>query len=249
MGKQYITNFAWCKMFTFLKAQKDIYVIEEAHCRNFIEAIFYIARTGAQWRELPVTYGKWNSIFRRFNAWSSKGLWERLLQFCAQDADLEYVMIDSTIIRAHACAAGYGNQDEQGLGRSKGGFTSKIHAKVDALGNPLQIIVTAGQRSDYTQAEILLQAASDSFVIADKGYSSKQLHAKIIAQGCKPVIPSRSNIKEPFGYDKHIYKERHLIECFFSKIKYFRRIFARFDKTARNFSAFISFIGACIWLR
>jgi len=65
------------------------------------------------------------------------------MNFCIEDPDLEYVMIDSTIVRAHACAAGLGKQGEQGLGRSKGGFTSKIHAKVDALGLPLKFIVTA----------------------------------------------------------------------------------------------------------
>ena len=76
---------------------------------------------------------------------SKKDIWNKLLQFCIQDPDLEYIMIDATIVRAHACAAGYGDTREEGLGRSKGGFTSKIHAKVDALGNPLKIIITPGK--------------------------------------------------------------------------------------------------------
>lgn len=163
--------------------------------------------------------------------------------------NLEYIMIDATIVRAHACAAGYGDQEAQGLGRSKGGFTSKIHAKVDALGNPLKVIITAGQRNDITQADALIKDVVNSHVIADRGYDSKDLRAKLIAQDCKPVIPSKSNSKSPHEYDEHIYKERHVIECFFSKVKYFRRIFSRFDKSARNFVAFLSFVGACIWLR
>jgi len=69
-----------------------------------------MARTGAQWRELPDKYGQWNSVFARFNAWSKKRIWGKLLDFCAQDPDLEHVMIDATIVRAHACAAGYGDQ-------------------------------------------------------------------------------------------------------------------------------------------
>jgi len=235
--------------FSFLKSSKRIYAGKERKCKNFIEAIFWMARTGAQWRELPEKYGIWNSIFSRFNAWSKKKIWEKLLEFCAQDPDLEYVMVDATIVRAHACAAGYGNQEAQGLGRSKGGFTSKIHAKVDALGNLLRIVITPGQRNDITQADVLLCDVFNAHVIADKGYSSKELRSQIISQDCEPVIPPKSNAIDPWRYDEHIYKERHVIECFFSKIKYFRRIFSRFDKSARNFGAFLSFVGSCLWLR
>lgn len=149
------------------------------------------------------------------------------LIFVCKTPDLEYVMIDATIIRAHACAAGYGDQEQEGLGRSKGGFTSKIHAKVDALGNPLKIIITSGQRHDITQAKALLKDVTNAYVIADRGYDSKI----------------------PWKYDKYIYKERHAIECFFSKIKQFRRVFSRFDKSSRNFASFLAFVGACLWLR
>ena len=221
----------------------------EAKCKNFLEAIFWMARTGAQWRELPERYGKWNSIFSRFNAWSKKFIWGKFLEFCAADPDLEYVMIDATIVRAHPCAAGYGDQAEQGLGRSKGGFTCKIHARVDALGNLLKIIITAGQRSEITQANALIEGISDAYVLADKGYAFNVVRSQIINQNCEPVIPPRIDTANPWEYDKHIYKERHLIECFFSKIKQFRRVFSRFDKSIRNFAAFVSFVGAIIWLR
>jgi len=249
MKKEYINEIAWSKIFIFFKNCKSIYPGKEIRCKNFVEAIFWIARTGAQWRELPTIYGKWNSTFSRFNEWSKKKIWDKLLNFCAQDPDLEYVMVDATIVRAHACAAGYGNQEEEGLGRSKGGFSSKIHAKVDALGNPLKIILTAGQRNDITQADALLHDVANAHVIADKGYDSKKLRSQLVQQGCQPVIPPKSNSKNPCEYDEYIYKERHAVECFFSKIKYFRRVFSRFDKSARNFASFLAFVGACIWLR
>lgn len=249
MGKEYINEVAWRKIFCFLKRSKDIYPGTEAKCKNFLEAIYWMVRTGAQWRELPEKYGKWNSVFSRFNGWSKKHMWNKLLEFCAQDPDLEYVMIDATIVRAHACAAGYGDQEAQGLGRSKGGFTCKIHAKVDALGNLLKIIITAGQRNDITQANALLQDVFDSYIIADKGYAFDIVRSQIIEQRCKSVMPPRSNAVNPWEYDKHIYKERHVIECFFSKIKHFRRVFSRFDKSARNFAAFLSFVGIILWLR
>ena len=249
MKKEYISKVAWNKILKFFKSCKGIYIGSEVNCKKFIEAIYWMSRTGAQWRELHDKYGNWNSIFKRFNAWSKKNIWSKLLQFCIEDPDLEYVMIDATIVRAHACAAGYGKQNLEGLGRSRGGFTCKIHAKVDSLGNPLQFIITPGQTSDVTQAECLLKNVSNSYVLADKAYGSTEVRNQIKRQQCIAVIPSKVNSLKPIDYDKHIYKERHLVECFFSKIKYFRRVFSRFDKSARNFLAFLSFIGACLWLR
>lgn len=249
MKKEYINKNAWVKIFNFLKEQKNIYIKEEKACKSFVESIYWMARTGAQWRELPEMYGKWNSVFSRFNSWAKKHIWDSLLTFCAKEPDLEYVMIDATIVRAHACSAGYKKQNPEGLGRSKGGFTSKIHATVDALGNPLKFVVTAGQRNDITQANLLLEGVTDAHVIADKGYDSTELRIKIMEQNCTSVIPPRSNRKNQYEYDEHLYKERHAIECLFSKIKHFRRVFSRFDKSMRNFSAFLSFVGACIWLR
>lgn len=86
------------------------------------------------------------------------------MEFCAKDPDLEYASIDATIVRAHPCASGYGNQAVQGLGRSKGGFSTKIHAKTDALGNPLKIIITAGQESDFTKASELIEGSINSYI-------------------------------------------------------------------------------------
>lgn len=236
-------------MLIFFKEIDGIYIGKDGELKTFIEAIYWITRTGAQWREVPEKYGNWNSIYTRFNAWSKKNIWGKLMEFCVKDPDLEYLSIDATIVRAHACSAGYGDQAEQGLGRSKGGFSTKIHAEVDALGNPLKLLVTAGQRSDFTKASELLKNASGSYVIADMGYDSDDIRAQILAQECTPVIPGKSNRKIPIGYDKHIYKERHVIECFFSKIKQFRRVFSRFDKSIRNFGSFLSFVGAILWLR
>jgi transposase len=246
--KEYITQTTFNKIMTFLEQQK-VYVISKKKCKKFLNGVYWIARSGAPWRFLPECYGKWNSIYKRFNEWSKKGIWEKLLTFCIQNPDLEHVMIDSTIVRAHACAAGYGNPEEQGLGRSVGGFTCKIHTTIDALGNLLKVAVTAGQRADITQAPALLENVTNSYVIADRGYDSLELRNLLTARGATPVIPYRANSKAPAEYDKHIYKERYLIECFFNKIKHFRHLFSRFDKTARNFSSFFSFVGALLWLR
>jgi transposase len=251
METKYITEYAWDKIMTFLRSVKGIYIVSPRKIKRFIKAVLWIMRTGAQWRELPREYGKWNTVFTRFNEWARKNIWDQLLNFCIHEPDLESIMIDTTIIRSHPCAAGYrkDSQDAEGLGRSKGGFTTKVHAKVDALGNPLMFTITPGQRSDFIEAPKLLADIENAYVIADKGYDSNAIRELIQQQNCIAVIPPRSNRTTLIDYDEYIYKERHAIECFFSKIKQFRRIFSRFDKSARNFAAFLSFAGALVWLR
>lgn len=142
-----------------------------------------------------------------------------------------------------------GGQIEQALGRSRGGFSTKIHIKVDGLGNPLRFTLTAGQRHDMTQAEVLLGDFECDAVIADTSYDADPFIAVIVAAGATPVIPSRANRKLPRELDRHLYKERHLVECFINKIKHFRRIFSRFDKLASRYLGFLNFVGALIWLR
>ncbi len=210
-----------------------------------------MARSGCQWRLLPLCYGHFGAVHMRFKDWSDRGIWEMLFKIVADDPDMEAVMIDETIVRAHACSAGYkkDSQYENALGRSKGGFTTKIHALVDALGNPLKFILTPGQKHDVTQADDLIKDIKNTMVLADKGYDSNAL-IKTIEENCSiSVIPPRKNRKAPREYDEHVYKERHLIECFFGKIKHFRRVFSRFDKAARCFLGFLNFVGMLIWLR
>lgn len=187
----------------------------------------------------------------RFKEWSDKGIWQQLFESMQLEVDDEAVMIDTTIVRAHACSAGYkkDSQAQEALGRSKGGFTTKIHALVDALGNPLKFILTPGQRNDITQAESLLKNIKNTAVIADKGYDSNALIQVIEDQKSVAVIPPKKNRKIQGEYDFHLYKERNLIECFFGKIKHFRRVFSRFDKAAQAFMGFLNFVGVLIWLR
>ena len=243
-----IKDTDFTKILNFLITIKGIHKNDIRRLRLFIEAIYYICRSGCQWRLLPFYYGHWRAIHKRFKGWITRNIWEKLFEYFKQDPDIEWVAIDSTIVRAHACSAGYGkdSQAQESLGRSKGGFTTKIHALVDALGNPLKFSLTAGQRNDITQAPYLTTDVLDTTILADKAYYSKQF----IDQFSKtPCIPPRKNAKEPLPYDEYLYEERHVIECFFGKIKHFRRIFSRYDKSALSYLSFLYFVGALIWIR
>jgi transposase len=109
---------------------------------------------------------------------------------------------------------------------------------VDALGNPVRLIATAGQVADVTQGEALVSGIRADHVIADTGYDSSGLVEVIESGGAKAVIPPRSNRKEPREYDEHLDKERNLVERFLNKVKHCRRVATRYEKTARNYLAF-----------
>lgn len=156
-------------------------------------------------------------------------------------------MIDATIIRAHQHAAGaVGGQEKQDLGCSCGGFSTKIHAKVDSLGLPLEVCLSPGQNSDINMAEKLVASEFCEYLLADKGYDSNEFREMITQLGATPVIPGKKNRIEPIQYDTVIYQERNIVERFFNRIKQFRRIATRYDKTS------IMYLGAlmlvCIWL-
>ena len=239
------------EMLKFFSQIKGIHKKDPMRLRRFIEAVCFMSRGGCQWRLLPFYYGDWRAVHKRFKAWSKRGIWQKLFEFVQKDPDMEFAMIDATIVRAHACSAGYGykTQEKEALGRSKGGFSTKIHAQVDALGNPIKFILTAGNRNEITQAKRISEGVFDVPLIADKAYGSKDFVDHLQAKACDPVIPSKRNSKQPRSDDEHLYKERHLIECFFGKIKHFRRIFSRFDKMAQSYLSFLYFVGALIWLR
>jgi transposase len=101
-----LSDEQWQKILPFLRSSPNIYIGREQECRQFLEAVLWIARSGAQWRLLPGEYGNWNTIYKRFARWSQANVFEKLFEFCAEDLDLEHLLIDSTIARAHPAAAG-----------------------------------------------------------------------------------------------------------------------------------------------
>jgi len=177
-----------------------------------------------------------------------------LFQAVADDPDLQAVMIDATVVQAHACAAGApkknGAQAAQGLGRSRGGFGTKLQVLVDALGNPLKFRLTSGAAGDNPQAIPLLDGVRTAEVLADRGddadatiaYIAGQLHATA-------TIPPKQNRVAPRDCNYAAYKEWYLVECCIGKLKHFRRVCTRFDKYATRFLAFVHFASMCLWLK
>lgn len=251
MDRTLLTDDQWAVILPFLLAHPRVYVGTPPTCRAFLEGVLWVLRSGSQWRLLPEHRGIWNPVFKRFSRWQTHGVWADLLAYVASDSDLQQVLIDSTVIRAHPCAAGAegSSAEQEALGRSRGGFSTKIHAVTDAHGNPLAFVLTGGQESDIGQAERLIGEIPAEAVIADKGYDADAFVKTLEARGIQAVMPPRSNRLNPRTYDRHLYKERHLVECFFNKIKHYRRIFGRFEKTAKNFMAFLHFVAFLIWTR
>jgi transposase len=247
----YLKEHEWQYIFDYLSKIPRIHIKNREKLQRFVEAIYYVLRSGVQWRLLPKAFGHWRSIHNRFLRWRDKKIWHNLFAIASNDNDLQQVMIDATVVRSHACASGYKKEanKEQALGRSKGGFTTKIHALVDALGNPVKIVLTEGNRHDINKAEELVEGITNAIFIADKGYDSDKFRKLLQENKCITVIPPKKNRKIQYKYDKHIYKERHLVECFFSKLKQYRRVFSRFDKMKSTFQCFIDIASTLICIR
>lgn len=118
----------------------------------------------------------------------------------------------------------------------------------DALGNPVRLILSGGHAHDMSQAKALIAGLKSDYVIADKGYDSGPFVEVIEAGGAEAVIPSRSNRREPRGYDAHLYRERNQVERLFARLKECRRVATRYEKTARNYLAFCQLASAMVLL-
>lgn len=129
-------------------------------------------------------------------------------------------------------------------------MSTKIHATCDALGNPTGFHLTAGQEHDLEVADVLIDRLTQAnAALADKAYDAdERVRERLAEKGCQVVIPPKKNRLNPADYDKDLYKARHLIENFFAKLKQYRAIATRYDKTARNFLAAIYMAASIVWL-
>ena len=218
-----ISDAAWALLGPHLPRQSGQWGGVAKDNRLFINAVFWILRTGASWRDLPPEYGKWETVHQRFIRWRDKRIRETLLEILIDDPDFEWLMIDASHCKVHSHAAG-GRGSNQSMDRTKRGLTVKYTCRGCAW--------YAGQ-----------------YLLADRGYDSNEIIDKAIKTGCKIVIPPKRNRKTQRCYDKALYRVRHLVENAFLHLKRWRGIATRYAKMLTSFEAAVQIRCIAIWLK
>ncbi len=218
--------------------------------------------------DLPERYGKWQTVSSRFYRWQQAGIWQRILDNLQAQADSqgkldwEIHYVDGTIVRAHQHAAGAkGSQAAtEALGRSQGGFSTKVHIRAEGHGKPLTFVLTAGQRHETVAFEQLMTQAAvhrpgrgrpkqrPRRLIADKGYSSRKIRAYRRRRGIRQTIPHKANEHRSGPFNRALYRSRNLVERLINRLKQYRRIATRYEKRADNYLAMLLLAAIIFWL-
>ncbi|KAB0267827.1 IS5 family transposase [Microvirga brassicacearum] len=218
--------------------------------RRVLNGIFWVLRSGAPWRDLPVGYGPHTTCYNRFVRWRRSGVWDQIMDALAEAHDAAVQMIDTSVVRVHQHGACIAGNREQQMGRSRGGLTSKIHAVVDADGLPVRLGLTPGEAHDNRLCSVLLTALQPrTTLLADRGYDADWIRELASQRGAWANIPPKRNRKEPICFSPYLYRARNLVERFFNKIKQCRRVATRYDKLAANYLAFVKLASIRLWLR
>ncbi|WP_394346806.1 IS5 family transposase [Streptomyces dangxiongensis] len=252
--------------------------------RRTLEAIAWKYRTNSPWRDLPDELGSFQTAHKRLIRWAVDGTWEMILAavLAAADADddLDWtVSVDSTVVRAHQHAAGARKRGrraresaDHGLGRSRGGLSTKVHLAADGHARPLAFTVTAGQAGDAPAFETVMSRirvprpgpgrprTRPLAVLADRAYSSRAIRAHLRRRGIRAVIPQPSDQVghrlrrgrlggRPPGFDSEAYKQRNSVERCINRLKQWRGLATRTDKLAIAYQAALHLAGILIWSR
>ncbi|MEH3099985.1 IS5 family transposase [Sphingomonas adhaesiva] len=247
MDRDVLTDAQWAKIEPHCLGKRSDAGRSGRDNRLFVEAVLWIARTGSPWRDLPERFGNWSTAFRRFRDWREADVFRRIFDALSDDPDLEYAMVDATIVKVHRHGQGAkGGPQSQAIGRSRGGMTTKILALTDALGNLVRFRLMPGQRYDSVEVPSLIEGIAFDGLIADKAFDSNALVAELNERGARIVISQHPGRAQKLKIDAAIYAWRHLIENFFCKLKEFKRIAMRACKTDRSFEAMIYIAAAVI---
>lgn len=198
-----------------------------------------MARTGAPWRDLHPVFGPCKTIYKRFRNWALRGWWQDIFRGITVDDEVGSIL-DGSIVRAHQDAAGgRGGPTNNALGRSRGGFSTKLHAVVTVQGRPLEIQLTPGQQHEATIAQGLLDFVRGEYCLADGGYDADRILEAIRDRGLHAVIPASKSRRHRRRINKELYKLRYRVEVFFHRLERYRRVATRYDTSGTIFLGFI----------
>lgn len=268
MARHELTDHQWEQLAPLLPPQRTRKPGRPYHDhRLMLNGILWILATGAPWRDLPICYGPWSTVANRFYAWQKSGLWDRLLATFQREADAHEALdwtthyVDSSVIRAHQHAAGARRSGtDEALGRSRGGFSTKLHLRAEGQGKPMVLLITAGERHEQTMFEPLMETGRvkrrgrgrprqrPRRVVGDKGYSSRRVRRYLRRKGIGAVIPRKRNERRCGRFDRAAYRERNRVERLINRLKQFRRVATRYEKRAVNYLAMVIIAAILLWL-
>ena len=215
-----------------------------------LNAILYVAEQGCKWRGLPKRFGNWHTIYTRMNRWSKSGVLDRVFAQLQQDQivriKIEAVSLDSTAVKVHPDGTGALKKNgPQAIGKSRGGWTTKIHMVAADARTALTFALSPGQAHDAPEGRKLLRSLGKApwpvHLLMDRAYEGDETRQLALDLGFIPVVPPKVNRVTPWEYNRAMYKRRNEIERLFRRLKGFRRIFSRFEKLDVMFVAFINF--------
>jgi transposase len=263
-----LTDPQWERLAPILPPQKPKTGKPNNDHRPILNGILWLKRTGAPWRDIPDCYGPWSTIASRFYRWCKLGIWQQIWDTLQQEADAaeqidwETHYVDGTVVRAHQHAAGAHDTtpDEEALGRSKGGFSTKIHIRAEGGGKPMTFVLTAGQRHEAVMFEQLMEQGAvkrvgrgrprrrPRRVVGDKGYSSRKIRAYLRSHHIRYTIPRKQNERCTGPFDRAIYRTRNRVERLINRLKQSRRIATRYEKCAVYYMAMLTIAAIQFWL-
>lgn len=210
MRKLYwLDNEAWAKIEPHLpRGRRGARRVDD---RRVISGNIHMLQSGARWRDCPPEYGPYTTIYNRFKRWSRQGVWQDVFKaLTGLSGVYASAAIDSTSTKAHRSAAGAKGAFFHGIGRSRGGRTTKIHALVDEQGRPRVLLLSPGTLADISmEHELIHRAGPFRKLLTDKGYDADHLRKRLAEQQAEAVIPARSRRKHPAPHDKLASPAKH----------------------------------------